>query len=157
MRFRDGAVSLTAIDPGGTTGIAMYDAQYIRGSYFKQQYDVMHLGPGDHYEDLYSLLERRRTHNSIVIAEGFDNRDNPAARITSAEYNGVVKLWRDRNPDVPVVFQTAALGKGFWTDDKLKKVDLYFKGFKHGRDAMRHLLHYMAHGLDRKDLLEALK
>lgn len=155
--FRNGAVSLTAVDPGGTTGIGMYDAEYLEGTFFNQRFQQLEIGPEDHHDELLALLERRQTHNTVVICESFDNRDNPAAELISLEYIGVCKLFGQQR-HVPVVFQTPALGKGFWDDGKLKRASLYnpTKG-GHQNDAMRHLLHYMVHELGRKDLLEVLR
>lgn len=38
--------------------------------------------------------------------------------------------------------QTAAQGKGHFTNDKLKALDLYNRKTSHGRDAVRHILQW---------------
>jgi hypothetical protein len=159
MLFRNGSVSLTAIDPGGETGWAGFDAQYIEGTYHEKKFHRGEFGPEEHHEKLLGHLERRRTHNSIVICEAFDNRDNPAGRLISCEYIGVVKLFRQAN-NVPVVFQGSSVCNGknhFWSTEKLRRLDLSCPKLPHAQDAMKHLLHYMYFELDCKWLLEGLR
>lgn len=47
---------------------------------------------------------------------------------------------------MPYESQTAQTGKGFCTDDKLKKWGLYDPSLKHARDACRHGAHYLLFG-----------
>jgi hypothetical protein len=47
---------------------------------------------------------------------------------------------------VPYSNQTAQIGKGFCTDDKLKKWNLYMPGKVHARDAIRHGAHFLLFG-----------
>jgi len=42
--------------------------------------------------------------------------------------------------------QKAAVGKSYWSDAKLKESKLYNESFHHGRDAARHLLHWLTFG-----------
>jgi hypothetical protein len=51
-----------------------------------------------------------------------------------------------RQMNIPYHQQSAQNAKGFWTDDKLKQFGVYDKGLRHGRDAMRHALHYLCFG-----------
>lgn len=48
--------------------------------------------------------------------------------------------------------QSAATGKGVWTDARLKEHDLYkySKGCQHGRDALRHALHFTMFDLEER-------
>jgi hypothetical protein len=159
MLFRSGAVSLTAIDPGGTTGWAGFDAQYTEGTFHEKKFHRGQLGPEEHHESLLGLLERRRTHNSIVICEAFDNRDNPAARLISCEYIGVVKLFHQQS-NAPVVFQGSQVCNGdnhFWSTEKLRRLDLSSPAMVHAQDAMKHLLHYMYFSMQCTWLVEALR
>jgi hypothetical protein len=160
------------LDPGGTTGFALYQAEVIRNpdgrlEWFNEGWQIGHMGPGEHHKTLYDSLGLWQTPNFIIVCESFEYRRNPRDSqrdnivLDSKEYIGVVKLFEQErmqaHPGQRVVFQTAAMGKGFWTDDKLRKVGHYAVNMKHANDAMRHVLHYMVFKLDRKDLLELLK
>lgn len=172
--MKDGHVSITALDPGGTTGVAMYDADLIfnaddKAEWFHEKWDTLQLTEPDHHKTLKNLLERRNVANTIIVCESFQNRrpvDAPAVELISCEYIGVVKLLVQERPSIQVIWQTP--GKvippknrntfgGFWTDDKLKQVRKWSPGRKHANDAMRHLLQYMAFTMGRRDLLEPLR
>jgi hypothetical protein len=47
---------------------------------------------------------------------------------------------------MPYDSQTAQTGKGFSTDDKLKKWGIFHPNMKHARDAVRHATHYLIFG-----------
>lgn len=47
---------------------------------------------------------------------------------------------------IELSFQSAMIGKGFSTDQKLKFWDLYIEGKVHSRDAIRHGCHYLLFG-----------
>lgn len=171
--LRDGHLCITALDPGGTTGVAMYDADVIfntddQAEWHNEKWDTLQLSEPDHHRTLLHMLERRHVANTIVVCESFQYRrpvDAPAVSLVSVEYIGVVKLFQQER-NIEVVWQTT--GKvippknknqagGFWTDDKLKQIRKWSPGRKHANDAMRHLLHYMAFVMGRRDLLEPLR
>lgn len=157
--FRSGAVSLTAVDPGGTSGWAGFDAQYIDGTFYEKKFHRGELGPEEHHERLLAHLERRRTHNSIYICEAFHNRANAGAELVSLEYIGVVKLFGQQS-NLPVVFQGSQVCNGpnhFWSTEKLRRLDLSSPKMEHAQDAMKHLLHFMYFELECQWLLEGLK
>lgn len=171
--MREGHLCITGIDPGGTTGIAFYDADILfngdHPEFIREKWDTLQIGPEPHHKTLYHMLERRHVTNTVVVCESFQYRrpvDAPAVEIVSVEYIGVVNLLVQERPEVQVVWQTP--GKvippknknkfgGFWTDDKLKQVGRFSPGRKHANDAMRHLLHYMAFTMGRRELLEPLR
>jgi len=171
---KDGHISITALDPGGTTGVAFYDADLIfnadeQPELFNEKWDTLQLTEPDHHKTLKNMLERRHVANTIIVCESFQYRrpvDAPAVELISVEYIGVVKLLVQERPDIQVVWQTTGkvippknknVAGGFWTDDKLKQVRKWSAGRKHANDAMRHLLHYMAFTMGRRDLLEPLR
>lgn len=142
-----------SLDPGGTTGVVIAS---LEGD--KYRLEAQQIGPGPHHEALWDLLYTRSP--DLIICESFEYRppkkDDPAykhvnIKLDSVEYIGLVKLW-SKLVKTPVVFQSAATGKGFWWDqksckktpkyDRLKDVGLYLPGKQHARDAMRHWLHY---------------
>jgi len=172
--MRDGHLCITALDPGGTTGVAFYDADVIfntdeQPELHNEEWDTLQLIEPDHHRTLKAILERRHTTNTIIVCESFQYRrpvDAPAVELISCEYIGVVKLVAQERPDIQVVWQTPGkvippknrnVAGGFWTDDKLKQVRKWSPGRKHANDAMRHLLQYMAFTMGRRDLLEPLR
>jgi hypothetical protein len=129
-------MNFIALDPGTTTGIAVFDDEL-------DKLDAFQIGPEEHHSELYSLLNGLDP--AVVISERFQFRpvDKNRQRIVldSREYIGVAKLYCQRNRK-PFVLQTPAEAKGFWTDDKIRKLDLWIPSHPHAMDATRHLLYY---------------
>lgn len=123
-----------ALDPGGTTGIAL-----VRDECNPWEIEVEQLGPHPHHQPLLSRLAQWRPR--YIICESFDNRGQDAAILASVEYIGVVKLFVAISGETELVSRSASLGKQFWTDIKLKRYNVYCNG-KHARDAVRHYLYY---------------
>lgn len=181
----DGKLAILALDPGGTTGWALYTADVIHNisgdsptpEYYNEKFDAGQIGPGPHHRRLWGLLEQWTVTNTIFVCESFEFRRNERDRnrtnivLDSKEYIGVVNLYQQmfehNTPEhlrnhvaVKVVYQTAAVGKGFWTDAKLQMVKKFStpkSKWPHANDAMRHLLQYMVFKMDRRDLLQPLK
>lgn len=123
-----------ALDPGITTGYSLMihteEVCYI--SCDEEKFS--------HRELWDFLYEIEPDH---VVCESFEYRNNrhrDNLELYSLEMIGVIKLYCDPS------MQTASKGKGFYTDTKLKKLGLYIPGRGHGRDAMRHLLHWYTFG-----------
>ena len=181
----DGKLSIIALYPGGTTGWALYTADVIhnladerpRPEFYNGKFDAGQIGPGPHHRRLWGFLEQWTVINTIIVCESFEFRRNERDRnrtnivLDSKEYIGVVNLYqqlydhranlnRGNHSRMKTVYQTAATGKGFWTDEKLKAVNKFSTPktrWPHANDAMRHLLHYMSFKMDRKDLLLPLR
>jgi hypothetical protein len=138
---------IVALDPGGTTGWAYWQDQPNPQNPSQPNFMVGQLGPQEHHQGLYQWLEHLHVSDFTVVCESFEFRQQDVGtrmgiNLMSREYIGVTKLFgQERN--APVVFQTAALGKGFVTDEKLKVMGLWWPGMKHAMDAMRHLIYYM--------------
>lgn len=137
-----------AFDPGGTTGWAsmvFYQGAGVGGGdHF--EWGCGQFGPFKQHRDLFQFLKLQEP--DVVIYERFDKRANLGAEFMSIEYIGVIKLHCQRvfQPDIygqRVFEQSSSQAKGFWTDDKLKKLDLWKPGMKHAMDARRHLLYWM--------------
>lgn len=160
---------VVSLDPGGTTGVVIATSSSDGG--YKLQ--CTQIGPEPHHNLLYKCLAKWDP--DVIVCESFQYRpprkDDPAykhvnIRLDSVEYIGVVKLYGQVN-NRPVVFQTAATGKGFWWDqksckvtpkyDRLKDVGLYLPGKQHARDAMRHFLHYVTFTLQDTRYLKRLR
>lgn len=175
--LRDGALTILALDPGGTTGFAYYMADVTntpdgKPEFFKERWNRGHLGPGAHHKGLYDFLGYMQVTNYIIVCESFEYRHNPKDQqrenivLDSKEYIGIVKLFfAERMLPLewhhPLVFQTASEGKGFWfpqkDSTKLKKVGLYSPNMIHANDATAHLLHFMSFKMKRNDLFEKLQ
>lgn len=181
----DGKLSILGLDPGGTTGWALYTADVIHDisgdrptpEFYNEKFNAGQLGPGKHHRLLWGLLEQWTVTNTIIVCESFEYRRNAKDRnrdnivLDSKEYIGVVNLYQqvfehtvaprhNHLIGLQVVYQTAATGKGFWTDQKLQMVGKQStpkSKWPHANDAMRHLLHYMAFKMHRRDLLQPLK
>jgi hypothetical protein len=152
-------VRIIALDPGGTTGIAVCDVRIIKPDYLEYDWNWYELGPHEHHKELFDFLKVNTVgfkSDFTIVCESFEfrqNRQRDNINLMSREYIGVVKLYH-KMYGVPVVFQTAGAAKGFVSDDKLKVMGLYQKSSKHERDATRHLIYYMVNKLGRSDLIE---
>lgn len=148
-----GNYRIIALDPGGTTGWALYDVD----SDNNEKWTCGQIGPHEHHDELFSHLERLHVQSFTVVCESFEFRQNAQRNnlnLMSKEYIGIVKLFGQQR-NVPVVFQTAGQAKPFVTDEKLKIMGHYTPGMKHARDAYRHLILYMVSRLKRVDLIES--
>lgn len=160
--------SIVALDPGGTTGWAAltYDKDIeLEGGFdtarSKEGYtwEYGHIGPHEHHTELWNFLNEYYDDSLTVVCESFEFRQGKqrtGINLMSKEYIGVTKLFGDRH-GIPVVFQTAAHGKGFVTDEKIKCLDLWVPGKKHAMDAMRHLLTYVVQKERRFELVRPWK
>lgn len=169
------AAMLLAIDPGGkpqggnkgATGWASWFSLYLKP-------DNWHFGEitgVDHHMPLWDLLDKTLNDSTImgkeltIILEPFEfrkeERDRYKIDYTPAEYVGVVKSFvgtRQREGySVSLAMSAASQGKGFWSDNKLKRVGLYHKSSKHIRDATRHLLRFRTFELGDRTLLQKLR
>ena len=175
----DGPLVILGLDPGGTTGWALYTCDLIHDpegniEFYNEKWDTGEMGPEHHHRKLWNFLHHWNCINFFVVCESFDFRKDDQERdkieYISAQYEGIVALFGEEWPtDYPVprvVFQSASTGKGFWYPRKnkkrdpykLKRVGKYTPGSTHKNDAMAHLLHWMSFGpLDRRDLFQGLR
>jgi hypothetical protein len=185
MDLTSGKLSIVGLDPGGTTGWALYTCDVMRHTvdpdigvstveFFNEKFTRGQIGPGHHHLRLWNFLEQWTTTNTIIVCESFEFRKNEKDRtrdnivLDSKEYIGIVNLYKqtfdattaNRIGGLQVVYQTAAIGKGFWTDNKLQvagRLATPKTRWVHANDAMRHLLYYMTFTMKRQDLLESLR
>ena len=145
---------IIALDPGGTTGIAMVELRdtvkvelgFDQPEPWLPQFKVEQLGPGEHHIELEDFLEKHLmgVDRKFVVIERFDYRNTSRSRVRldSREYIGTVKGWCRRR-GIPLFMQTAAQAKGFVPDQALKDANLYTKAFRHANDGMRHLIFFV--------------
>jgi len=133
-------LKVIALDPGRTTGYA-YGEKYrndLKISYYQAEWD--HL-------NLYGFLED--SPHDYIVCESFEFRQGKQTGVDlyPCELIGVVNYFDQRvNVQSRLYMQTAAQGKGYYDNDKLKAMDLYKRGLQHGRDACRHLLYWFYFG-----------
>lgn len=130
---------LIALDPGITTGYAIAipnGPELLYLAYSEHQLEV---------EDLFDLLLAiDPTH---IIYESFEYRRGQKDKLElfPVQLIGIIRYYRATRVHKPpqVDSQSASMGKGYFTDTILKDKKLYQKATPHGRDAARHLLHWL--------------
>jgi hypothetical protein len=133
--------TIMAFDPGYTTGVAFYVSKV-------QVYEVQGL------TDLWDTLHMGGP--TRVVYESFLYQRRDKVDLRPVEGIGVIRLYCQLNGIIPVA-QTPATGKRFWTDKKIKQLDLWKPGLPHAMDALRHLLYYMSFGLKDHRWIEQLQ
>lgn len=134
-----------AFDPGGTTGVAI--ARITEGVPAFRTFERVGLVP------IYNLLYEERPDHIVFEKFFYQRRDK--VDLTPVEVIGVIKLYAALS-GTEYTGLSAQQAKRFWTDDKLKKLDLWKTSQRHGMDALRHLLYYLQFGLH-LDLLKGLR
>lgn len=152
---------IVALDPGGTTGVAIYthSADTASGAFHNERIVRKQLGPDRHHVELWKLLTSENP--DVIVCESFefrqfDKKDRHNIVLVSKEYIGIVELYcamtgKEHKP------QTASVGKAFWSDDKIKRLGLWVPGNPHSMDATRHLLHYLTFEMNLKLFLTLLR
>lgn len=141
-------LKIVSLDPGVTSGYALAvveDPSRVFIAYGENRMTVRDLWDG-----LIKLSP------DILICEDFEyrNRARAGLDLTPVKMIGVVELWASpvkvaygkETKGFDVYFQKAAEGKGHFSNEKLKEIGVYQKGVNHGRDACRHLLHWLQFG-----------
>ena len=132
-------MKILAFDPGETTGWAVVEVG-------EEEHISYHGGIARTHEEVWYTLENEMDHDTLLVFESFHLYANRArAQVNSSFYTvemiGVINLWGELH-NISCKQQTAQYGKSIWTDDKLKKFDLWPTGkyARHTRDALRHAL-----------------
>ena len=146
---------LLSLDPGTTTGWAMFRKPNNRDGYTSGQirddqiWGLLETARWDSVDVVLPLGDFVRTTKQkvdlTIICESFQYRQLPKAVLTPVEVIGVVKEWARQN-EVEVIFQTPAQGKFYFSDTRLKAMGLWKPGKPHAMDAMRHLLYFLGFG-----------
>lgn len=146
-------VKILAIDPGKTTGFALWGgADDIIRPLSGQ------VGPKI---DLYRVVLEAQP--DVVVCEDFTPR--PGAHSVQKDalhvIGGLEALILVGEIDAALHLQSPGQAKAFGTDDKLRRLGWWVKGQDHARDALRHLLTWLVthpHAPDatRQALIEAL-
>lgn len=136
-----------ALDPGGTTGYAIAvldDPRSFGFCYAQKKFDEAGLS---------RLITQIHPHH--IVCEDFEYRNKARAGLdlTPVKLIGVVN-YLCQIMRYELTMQKAAVGKGHFTDDRLKQLQVYQKGVPHGRDACRHLLHWLTFGKGHQYVME---
>jgi hypothetical protein len=111
-------------------------------------------GPGPHHDVLKQFLDVVGPRH--VVVENFENRNNPAALLTSVEYIGVCKQWTQMKSGTKLTVIGSSASKSVWPDKKLKKLRIELPPAKprHQRDALRVLLLFIQRDLKCMDFVK---
>ena len=160
-------VGIFAVDPGTTTGVAYNDTPLVTGlppkdAFAQAGLTVEQVDCNDEREGtseivgLWEVLTQgwkiqgvQQQHMFFVI-EDFILRPGPhsSARsgLSPVRMTARIQGQLDRARQPVYIFQTPADAKATWTNERLRRADLWTKGMEHGRDATRHMaLFYKRH------------
>lgn len=140
---------IISFDPGGTTGVALYDDT------FKEPWRRFSLGPEKHHAELWYLLapEKHIVYETFLYQRR-DIEEGVALELISRDYIGIIVLHSEVEENVEIYDQSPSL-RMFWTDDKLRELGLWVSS-PHERDATRHLLYHVSFKLRDRRFLEQL-
>lgn len=133
-----------ALDPGETTGVAVMSSDEVgKVTIYIDQWDTKDLGSS--FTHLQQFLRAGFTHVRYEDYRVYADKTqaHTHASLHTAKLIGVI-VAACTDAGVDSSEKMASFAKSFWTDDKLRMFDAYLPGMKHGRDALRHLLYYMA-------------
>lgn len=142
---------LMALDPGETTGWAVFDATQgiVRMKCGQIKTWPMEDAVGSFTQMLDKYTPSMIMHESYRVydwkAESHSWSGVPTIRVIGC----LETLCIQRN--IPYYTQSAQQAKNFCTDEKLKSWDVYATGQKHARDAIRHGCLFLLFGLPSKD------
>ena len=125
-----------ALDPGETTGVAIYTIGKREGTInrFWKRMQITDL------KDLWRVLAVEEP--KVVAYEMFtQSLGAGSTNFGAVEAIGVIKLYGALT-DKELVPQARQV-KNFWTDEKIKQCGLWEPGMKHAMDATRHMLYYL--------------
>lgn len=127
-------MKILGIDPGITTGFALYGTE--NQQFITLQVDTNRMSAVQH--TLTGIQPNE------LVYEDFKHRPNlMKAELHSLKVIGVIELYAEVRL-IPVKAKyLPGYAKKFWTDDKLKRLGLYQKGQPHAMDALRIVLCYL--------------
>lgn len=134
---------LLGIDPGGEIGWSVFtDGELAKAG---QTPGYVHKTGEIHWEGIEQLLSNvNPTH---IVCEDYKVyahklEQHTFSSVPTLRIIGMIEYWAWKN-NVPIHYQMAMQAKGFCTDDKLKKWELWQKGQRHSRDAIRHICYFL--------------
>lgn len=134
-------LKVIALDPGRTTGIAIasIDVEVCDIWYSQDKMD---------HKQLYEYLDEGAFDH--IVCETFKFRHGKTGvDLYPCELIGIVNLWQQQGDWTQLWMQDPWVQSGktvFFSDKKLKDMELYIKGIEHGRSAVKHLLYWLHFG-----------
>lgn len=135
---------LLSVDPGETTGVSVFKAS-------PQTSKLLYTAQIETWPLDLAVPEFGKLFNeyspSLVVYEAYHIYswrldEHRFSEVPTIQIIGCLKTLAIQH-QAPTYCQTAQVGKGFVTDDKLKQWSLYFPGLQHSRDSLRHGCHYL--------------
>jgi hypothetical protein len=139
--------TLIAVDPGETTGITVATRTDL-GAWLNGQ-DQIDSWPLDKFVwSFHTLIFKTRP--DLVVLESYHVyawrlNEHTYSEVPTIQIIGALKALCILNA-IPYVEQNAQTGKAFFTDDRLKRMNMYFEGAKHARDSLRHAAQFLTFG-----------
>ena len=142
---RDIPKNLLSIDPGETTGYAIfrYGRLYESGQLEvkKEGLQIIHYTFREHYFD-YVVVEDYRIYPNKLKQHALND-------VFTVKVIGAIEFMfriRGENQPLKFVYQMAAVPKGTITNDKMKKWGMWAIAKPHARSAVQHGLYYLLFG-----------
>jgi hypothetical protein len=131
------------LDPGETTGIAVFD-----GSELVRAWQARTKTPAELLQFKRRILVRSW---SLLVYEGYRVYASKAEQhinsdVHTLRFIGMIETTAYEH-QILLVKQMAGQVKGFFTDDKLQEWGFYQAAHRHANDAIRHGLYYLSFGL----------
>jgi hypothetical protein len=138
---------LLAIDPGETTGITLIERKGEEVFLEHQAQLVTWPFPlgSDALRDQFDCPELDAVVYEAYHIYAWRLHEHEFSEVPTIQLIGVLKHLAHQ-ACIPAYVQTAQVGKGFFTDDKLKAFDMYFPGMPHARDSLRHAAQWLMFG-----------
>jgi hypothetical protein len=133
-----------AVDPGKTTGYCL--------AFSGDEIELQITQGRDDVSEFWKVLNNTKPEHLIV--EKFEFRrgnwsgagHGGAVDLFPVQLIGVARLYSWNGNECQLHMQSPAMGKSYYTDMILKNNGFYKRGTPHGRDAERHMLHWLKFG-----------
>lgn len=139
--------NLLALDPGETTGIALYSC--TKDEAVLTHASQMKTWPLEQGVEAFEALLKQLSPTRVVFESyqvyEWKTEDHTWSQVPTVQVIGMIRTILIQNK-IPYSTQTAQVAKGFCDDDKLKAWGYYQPGLRHARDAIRHACYYLLFG-----------
>jgi hypothetical protein len=132
-------MKILSIDPGTTTGLC-FGVIEANGALVVNPKQERLLASG-----FWRVLEGWEPEELICESFEFRKGSRQGLVLDSVKFIGIAELYAQLN-GAKLHGQMAAHGKSYYSDTKLKALNIYVSGLPHGMDALRHLLHWFTFG-----------
>lgn len=133
-------LKILTLDPGKTTGIAIFDAKFPLVSSGPHKLSTKQLGPDVHYKELWDFLSEEMP--DVIVCESFMFRQLDRINMQAPEYIGLTKTWCALALR-PMYMQSPSQVKSFVPNRRLHDLNLYRTNMRHANDAIRHLVYFI--------------